>query len=71
MPTVLLSAPYMIPYVERFRPVFEHYGLELIVPEVHERLSRKNCWPMPGSLTAPSAATTATPCACWKPACRA
>lgn len=39
MPTVLLSAPYMLPYVERFRPVFTHFGLDLIVPEVHERLS--------------------------------
>ncbi len=38
MPTVLFSAPYMIPFVERFRPVFDHYGIELILPEVHERL---------------------------------
>ncbi len=38
MPTVLLSAPYMLPYLERFRPVLEGYGLELITPEVHERL---------------------------------
>jgi D-3-phosphoglycerate dehydrogenase len=36
--TILLSAPYMLPTVERFRPVFARYGLELIVPEVHERL---------------------------------
>ena len=39
MKTVLLSAPYMIPFRDRFAPVFEHYGLEVIVPEVHERLS--------------------------------
>lgn len=38
MPTVLLSAPYMIPVVDRFRPVFAHYGLEIIVPPVRERL---------------------------------
>ena len=38
MPTVLLSAPYMLPFVDRFRPVFTHYGLDLIIPEVHERL---------------------------------
>ena len=38
MPTVLLSAPYMIPFTERFRPVFEHYGLDVIVAEVEERL---------------------------------
>jgi len=28
----------MLPYVERFRPVFDHYELEIILPEVHERL---------------------------------
>ncbi len=39
MPTVLLSAPYMLASLERFRPVLEGYGLEIIVPEVHERLS--------------------------------
>lgn len=36
---VLFSAPYMIPFIERFQPVFDHYGIKLIVPEVHERLS--------------------------------
>src|SRR5512140_3813573 len=41
MTVVLLSAPYMIPVVERFRPVFAAYGIELIVPAVHERLSEK------------------------------
>ena len=38
MPTVLVSAPYMIPYLDRFRPILEKYGLDLIVPEVEERL---------------------------------
>ncbi len=38
MKTILLSAPYLIPFVERFRPVFAHYGLELLVPPVRERL---------------------------------
>jgi D-3-phosphoglycerate dehydrogenase len=38
MKTVLLTAPYMIPFVERFRPVFEHYGIQLIVPDVRERM---------------------------------
>ena len=38
MPTILFSAPYMLPSVDRFRPVLEHYGLDLITPEVHERL---------------------------------
>ncbi len=39
MTTILYSAPYMIPVIDRFRPVLEGYGLELIVPDVHERLS--------------------------------
>lgn len=41
MPTILLTAPYMLPSVHRFQPVFEHYGLDLIAPEVHERLSEE------------------------------
>lgn len=41
MYTILLSAPYMLPVVDRFRPLFDHYGLNLIVPEVHERLSEE------------------------------
>ena len=36
---VLFSAPYMIPFRGRFTPVFEHFGIELLAPEVHERLS--------------------------------
>ena len=35
---VLLTAPYMLPSIERFRPVFAHYGIDLIAPEVHERM---------------------------------
>jgi D-3-phosphoglycerate dehydrogenase / 2-oxoglutarate reductase len=38
MKTILFTAPYMIPFVERFRPVFAHYGIELIVPDVQERM---------------------------------
>ena len=38
MKTILFSAPYMIPFLDRFRPVFERYDLELIVPEVRERM---------------------------------
>ncbi len=41
MPTVLLSAPYMIPSLDRFEPVLRHYGLDLIVAKVHERLSEE------------------------------
>ena len=36
--TVLLTAPYMIPVLDRFWPVFDKYDIELIVPDVHERM---------------------------------
>jgi D-3-phosphoglycerate dehydrogenase len=35
---ILLSAPYMISVIDRFRPVYAHYDLELIEPVVQERL---------------------------------
>ena len=39
MPTILFSAPYMLLTIDRFRPVLEHYELDLLIaPEVHERL---------------------------------
>jgi len=38
MPTILFSAPYMLPSLDRFRPIFDRYSLDLITPEVHERL---------------------------------
>ncbi|HET6596958.1 MAG TPA: phosphoglycerate dehydrogenase [Anaerolineales bacterium] len=40
--TVLLTAPYMIPVLERFRPVFEKYKIDLIVPDVHERMEESD-----------------------------
>ena len=30
--TILLSAPYMLPFIDRFRPVFDAYGINLILP---------------------------------------
>jgi D-3-phosphoglycerate dehydrogenase len=38
MPTVLLTAPYLIPLLSRFKPLFEKYGIELIVADVKERM---------------------------------
>lgn len=35
---ILFTAPYMIPFVDRFRPVFEKYDLDLVLPDVHERM---------------------------------
>lgn len=36
--TILISAPYMIPFLDRFQPVFDHFGFKTIVPPVSERL---------------------------------
>jgi D-3-phosphoglycerate dehydrogenase / 2-oxoglutarate reductase len=41
MYTVLFSAPYMIPFLDRFKPVFDSLGIDLIVPVVQERLSEE------------------------------
>ncbi len=41
-PTILLTAPYMIPFLDRFRPVLEGYGLEVIVPKVEERMEEED-----------------------------
>ncbi len=38
MPTVLMTAPYMIPFLDRFQSTFHKYGITLIVPEVQERM---------------------------------
>jgi len=49
-PTVLLSAPYMIPFKERFVPVLESFGIDVIVPEVHERLSEEEILKFAGEI---------------------
>jgi len=36
---VLFSAPYMVPLLDRFMPVLEHYNIEVTAAEVEERLS--------------------------------
>ncbi len=41
MKKVLVSAPYMLPEIDRFRPLFEHLDIELIIPDVKERLSEE------------------------------
>ena len=35
---VLFTAPYMIPFADRFKPVFDKYDIELIIPDVQERM---------------------------------
>jgi len=41
MKDVLISAPYMLPFMQRFSPVLERLGMRVIIPEVHERLSEE------------------------------
>jgi len=50
MPTLLLSAPYMVPFADRFLPVFHHYGLDVIVPPVNERLEEADLLPYAGQV---------------------
>ncbi|MFN2120161.1 MAG: phosphoglycerate dehydrogenase [Anaerolineales bacterium] len=48
MKTVLLSAPYMIPLLDRFKPVFEQHDIDLIVPDVRERLGEAQLFDLAG-----------------------
>ena len=38
---VLLSAPYLLPHVERFKPAIEGAGIQLVIAPVRERLSEE------------------------------
>jgi len=40
--TILFSAPYMVPFIERFQPVFDHYNLDIILAKVQERLEEQD-----------------------------
>jgi len=40
--TVLFTAPYMIPFVDRFKPVFDKYNIDLMIPDVHERMEESD-----------------------------
>jgi len=42
MPTVLMTAPYMLPLVDRFTPVFKKYGIDLIVADVQEHMEEED-----------------------------
>jgi D-3-phosphoglycerate dehydrogenase / 2-oxoglutarate reductase len=49
MPTVLVSAPYMVPIIDRFRPLLESYGIELVIAPVKERLNEDDLLALAGS----------------------
>lgn len=40
--TVLFTAPYMIPFLDRFGPLLEQHGIQLIVPNVRERMEEED-----------------------------
>ncbi len=42
MTSVLVSAPYILPVIERFRPLFEQKNVELLLADVEERLSEED-----------------------------
>ena len=39
--SVLITAPNLIPVTDRFRPALEQAGIELVIPDVQERLSEQ------------------------------
>lgn len=47
---VLVTAPYMLYTLNRFRDLFEEEGIELVVPEVEERLSAEELLPYAGEI---------------------
>ena len=49
MKTVLISAPYILPEMTRFRGVLESFDLHLVIADVNERLSEKEILAYAGS----------------------
>lgn len=47
---ILISAPYMQPELDRFRPIFAENGLEIVAPPVNERFSEADLLPWVGDL---------------------
>jgi D-3-phosphoglycerate dehydrogenase len=42
MKTVLITAPYIMASLDRFKPVFDHYGINMLVADVTERLEEED-----------------------------
>ena len=45
---VLISAPYIIPFMDRFRPALERHDLELVIADVQERLMEEDLLALAG-----------------------
>ena len=41
MLTILFTAPYMLPFKDRYIPILEHFGCIVIIPKVQERLNER------------------------------
>jgi phosphoglycerate dehydrogenase-like enzyme len=50
MPSILLSAPYMISCLDRFQPVFDHFHMKVVIPDVHERMEEEELLPYAGQV---------------------
>ena len=48
MTTILLSAPYMLTFLDRFKPILKSYGFDLITPIVHERMEENELLELAG-----------------------
>jgi D-3-phosphoglycerate dehydrogenase len=49
-PRILFSAPYMLPVYDRFRPIFESAGIEVVLVPLQERLSETELLPYAGEI---------------------
>ncbi len=47
---ILFSSPYMLPVYDRFRPIFESAGIEVVLAPVQERLSEAELLPYAGQV---------------------
>lgn len=47
---ILVTAPYLIPFMDRFNPVFEDVGMRVVIPEVEERMEAEDLMPYAGQI---------------------
>ena len=49
MTVVLVSAPFILPVLDRFRPMLEARGIEVVVPQVVEHLEEADLLALAGT----------------------
>jgi len=47
---ILISAPYLIPVVEHYRPMLQKHGCEVLIADVNERLEESDLLPIMGDI---------------------